>query len=192
MKKGEISLTFNWIYIAVVGGLILIGAVASISKIRKESSENFYFDAKAYAMNFINQMQQSTGAQRSLGMYDASLQIRCDGFSAEDSEASGLSLEYYSVFSPDLIKNKLSGYSAYFGIPMKSVPFIYLTSPYKKYFIIDSADSKKLMQIFPKTFSEETVSDFGVTDYEGYYKIRFITFGAVPNSNELGELRYDK
>ena len=57
-KKGEITLTFNWIYAAVLGALILIGASYFIINMKNEAKENFYGDAKKYVYNFMKQENQ--------------------------------------------------------------------------------------------------------------------------------------
>ncbi len=187
-KKAEISLTFSWIYVAVIGAMIMIGAAFFLMNIQKEAKESFYVDAKKYVYNLMNQLNQIPNSEKSLNMQGADLELACDSFSIKQSERSAVTFPHEFIFSPDLIKSTLIGYSDFLEIPMKSVRLSYLTSPYMKYLFLDSMESNILVKFLPELISKDIISSYSGFSSKEQYKVRYVTFGDIPSVSELGSM----
>jgi hypothetical protein len=187
-KKGEVTLAFSWIYVAVVGALILIGATYFIINMRNEAKESFYADAKKYVYNFMKQVSQTPNVEKKLNMEGADLELTCDNFFITQSDMTAITYQYDFLFSPNLIKRILLGYSDFLELPMKTVRLTYLTSPEIKYLFLESDETKKLETFFPEHISKDIIQSYSGFSSKEHYKIRYITFGDVPSVGNLGTL----
>ncbi|MEK6916329.1 MAG: hypothetical protein AABW92_01165 [Nanoarchaeota archaeon] len=190
LKKAEISLQFNWIYIIVVGSIILISGFAVVSNIKKTSINELILDLKLYLDTIINDIQLDKESEHTVMLPDIEIEFECNSFSIKDSEYSSISLLDNILFSPNIIKRTLLGYSLHWNIPFTTEFFSYITSPNVKYAFLDSEHSRTLMDILPNNTNKELAAQYKDYNEEKNYKVRYINFGNLPQDFSFGDFRY--
>jgi len=187
MKRGEFGFQLNWIYVTLIGIVILITAGTIISNIRQNAERSLLIDVAAYVDNILKNIQLNTNAESESNLPNVDIHFECDNLIAQASESYTISLSDNILFSPDTIKNDLLGYSLYWYMPFDTEFFSYITSPRVKYVFLESALAQKLYDNVPRNINKVITNQ--PTDYanEKVYKLRYITFDYLPAINILGE-----
>ena len=136
-KKATVAINFNWIYVGIVGGILLLSALVIISNVKKSAKQELVFDTKAYLENIYKNIQLSKKSETSVKLPDVEIIFECNSFYFEDAELSNTPLTDNIVFSPKLVKQEIFGYSLSFFMPFEAEYFSYITSPGVKYVFIE-------------------------------------------------------
>ncbi|MFH2019873.1 MAG: hypothetical protein ABIJ34_00515 [archaeon] len=187
MKKGEFGFHLNWIYVTLIGIVIIISAGGLISSIKRSAEFDLLTDVKAYVDNILKNIQMNNDAESEVNLPNVDVLFECDTLTVRSTESSSIPLTDNVLFSPDKIKNNILGYSLYWYMPFDAEFFSYITSPRVKYTFLESPLSQKLYENVPDNLNKEITNH--PTDYsdEKVYKIRYITFDYLPAINILGE-----
>ena len=178
MKKGVIEIQLNWIYIAIVGGIILLIFINIGLTMNKNSKNSLEYEIINYIDEIIVNMQGNENAEGSLDIPDMSIQVKgdvCHYYSIGKSQGS---IEFIPLFSPSIIKNKVISYSLAWDMPFRASYFLYLTSPEAAYVFVNN-DIIDEMPRYMKKFKVEHTADF---NNQNYYKIRFVYLNSEPDS----------
>jgi len=186
-KKAQIQLQFNWIFIGVVGAVVLIIFLSIISGIRKTSEKSLASDALTYYDEIFTSMQSFENTENSPDLLGFELDIDseedfCYYYTITGSDLGGRSIEYLPVFSPDNIRTKALSYSLGWDMPFRINYFLYLTSPDIAYV---SVGNNEIEESLPNHLTLEKVDDAGDYENQNYYKIRFFSFDNDPSSYNL-------
>ncbi|MCM2325765.1 MAG: hypothetical protein NDI94_04830 [Candidatus Woesearchaeota archaeon] len=196
MKKAIIMSQLNWIYIAFVGGIIILSALTVIGKMKKSSEYNLVSDIKIYLDNILKNIQLSNKAEMDIKLPDVDVIFECDSFSIKGQQSSGLPISDNIIFSPRILRDKMFGYSLYWNMPFETEFFSYVTSPGVKYYFIDEPYPKKLFFTFPDIdkdlinftdSNDEIKRDSG----EKNYMIRIITTSAPTINKEVSAIKIE-
>ena len=184
MKKAQIQMQFNWIYIAVVGAIILIAGLSIVPKIKKSATDSFNYDAKSYIDLILKNIQLNPKAQTTTELSGVEIKFDCESYTIDEISTPLSSI----VFSPDKISGKMLGYSQYFEHPFKAELFGFVTSSNIKYVLKDSDFIQLINESLPNNMNKVIVQDYKESNNENYDKIRYIVLDTVPSISELGNL----
>lgn len=193
-KKAAIEVQFNWIFILIVGAIIIIFFFSIVEKQKTAA------DIKL-ASGVLTQLDAITaGAGVSLGsvneleMPDAGINFICENESCSKigcfSEyslqlAEGVKKDYSTepIFTPTRIEGKnLITWTQGFDVPFRAVNFLYLTSDNVKYYIVydlmSESKAKSLNKSLPDKLNKELISVDDVPSLrdKGNYKVRLIFY----------------
>jgi hypothetical protein len=189
MKKGVIEVQFNWIFILIIGALILAFFVSIVSK-QKDLSEKKTGAKLAYDLETI-----TTGAEVSKGTAQT---INMPGlgitFAAKDclrQYTIGGGTRVYKeriIFAPTLIDgSRLIAWTLPWDIPYRITNFLMITSPNMRYVLVNDDGSqatasfiRSINKTVPNTVFKDIPSGIGSVKDEGNYKVRFVYFSTSP------------
>ena len=194
-KKAQVEIQFNWIYVAIVGVIILAIFVAIANGIRVSSRTKLEADALTYFDEIFVSMQGSENTEHSITLPGLDLEVEtsadnCNFYTIEKSKLEGRSTEYVPLFSPDIIKKNILSYSLRWDVPFTANYFLYITSPDIAYVFIGGPELNELRDNLPNhltAFPEEQSNAFSAGSFvnKNYYKVKFISFNQNPESFAL-------
>ncbi|HII71286.1 TPA: hypothetical protein HA265_00860, partial [Candidatus Woesearchaeota archaeon] len=181
-RRAQVESQFNWIFILIVGALIL-GFFAYIVIKQKTASEAKFAGTVTKQLNTILVgAKVSSGAEQEIPTPEVSIQFSCtDYFIGPASQRLGNRI----VFAPTFIKgNRLQTWTLDWNVPFKVTSFLYLTAPTIRYYIIGpSIEDEKTLQFYdslPKKMNKQfrTLDEYSSGDilYENDEYVRFIFF----------------
>lgn len=150
-------MTFNWIYILIAGGLILLFFVGIVFKQKTASEEALTGDVLRIMETILTGASLSEKTKNKVdisGLADYTLFFSC----AEGTGEYGIKGQYREnavepIFSPRQIKGRqLNLWSLPYHLPFKVSDFLFLTSENTKYFLVGQSE-------FFDEFLEETKED---------------------------------
>lgn len=204
MKKGIIEIQFNWIFILIVGAIILSFFVGIVMKQKdvslKKSNVQLSYDLETI----------TTGAEVSKGT-SQTIEVPNLGidFSSKDcvrKYSIGGGTKLYKgkiIFAPSRIEGSaLIAWTLDWSVPYRITNFLFLTSPTLRYIFVADVDNPndpgreltlKVNKTFPDTLYKEIIrpSDIETTPNYKNYKVRLIYFSSEPLSvpNQLTAMR---
>ena len=190
-KRGIVAVQFNWIFILIVGALIILFFIVMVKRQGGISEEKSQIEIRSKFKTILVSAKQSTGTLFSMYLPKTELEFGCSGFSV----AGTSSVDLGEVFAPDLIrssKNVIYLWALDWEIPYKVSNFVYLTSPDVRYIIIGDreTEAQDLYYILPDNVTKgylpvDASPDPIVVNNLNNYKVRFIFF----DSNTLTRLQ---
>ncbi len=198
-RRGAIEIQFNWIFILIVGALILFFFFTIINKQRTASEQSLNKEMLEYFDNIISGTNVKIGTVENTSLAGFALELSPEFIKIPSSTWEGIALRNRIVFSPDLIKgDKLISYADYWSLPYKVDYFIYLTSNEIRYVIIDDVTTEEdtvyineLLELLPKFVNKEVMGHTSISNAQdkNNYKIRFIFVNMDPSGlTSFGEL----
>lgn len=184
-KRAVIELQFNWIFILIAGGMILIFFMGVVSK-QKELSE------KKVASTILTNLDAIfTGAKVSIGTVNLidipkeDIKIGCNEFFVKDVSKS---LKDKIVFAPNILRGyKVITWALDWNVPYRVVNFLYLTTPWVRYIIVHDSNKEMAEYVYntlPKELNKELVP-VGEVENKNNYKVKFVFVNTNPNDNVL-------
>ncbi len=196
--KGQVEVQFNWIFVLIVGAIIL-GFFISIVVKQKQSSEQTisidFFTSFEKALSGISAVEGKTQRFEIPNInlhYDCTVSCDCAAY-AGTSRAKALirpfSFNDKIIFSPNSLKgNALLVLSKDWEYPFRVTNFLYLTSPEVKYLVENSVRGQILLDDLPPLVIEEEQAQQRALDkqifdprnpsqienIEGNYKVKFV------------------
>lgn len=184
MKRGEIEIQFNWIFVLIVGALIL-GLFFTITQtIRKSSQESLDYDMLNYLGDIFSTAETSINTERSVSLAGRTLKLDCDFYSLEDGEYEE-SIQTKVVFSPNRVENNALTFATYWNAPFMVSSFMFISSPTIEYILVGPADlTTALRNVLPENLNAQIINSGDLGSYENHnnYKVRFVLIGGDPNS----------
>ncbi|MBT4647427.1 hypothetical protein HOA56_00035 [archaeon] len=196
-KRGVLVIQFNWMYVMVIGAVIIIFFVMLANNIRKNSNESLNFDILNYMDEIFVGIETSSQVEHSINLPGVDLRVDCQGYTIKNSRHEGKSLKNRIVFSPDLLTKEIVSYTLYFEAPFKTSFFLFLTSKQMQYVPLDDdlTDSEsyanQLVNELPENLNlyyddpetKEMISEFSDYEEDNHYKIKFIMFDTDPDDS---------
>ena len=184
-KKGVIESQFNWIFVFVIGALILLFFVGFVTT-QKQQSEQRIGEKIAKDLNtIITQTSVSTGRADVVNIPNKAIEFNCDpegcgphgctsGFTISGTNV-GWDTPVQPIFSPDLVKGmSLLSWSLEWSMPYHATNFLYLTSPQVRYvFVGGSGLINELYNELPATINKELSSS--TISNKNNYKVKIIS-----------------
>ena len=156
-KRGQVEVTFNWIYIFVAGAVILLFFFGLVLKQKSLSEGQLQQDLTRIFESIITAARNSEKTKTTI---DTHLDVYTLFFSCEDLVArygvkgtAAPTEDVFPIFAPGEIRSaQLSFWSLPYKLPFKVLDFLFVTAPNVKYIFIGSND-------FVEEFMDETEFD---------------------------------
>ncbi|MBU0665814.1 MAG: hypothetical protein KKB65_01435 [Nanoarchaeota archaeon] len=188
MKKAQIAIQFNWIFIFIVGAIILAFFLVVIKSQTTESNAEVAAELINNLETIIKTSQQSKGSFKSLSLPTVTIGFTCE----EDISFFELKESSYKkdnpfdiIFAPEEISgNNLFMWSLEWKLPYPVAHFQYLTNNRIKYVIIDDTSSfaEELNKTLPKNITKSFISSNEAVVDQNYDHYRIIYFDTKPTN----------
>ncbi|PIN73528.1 hypothetical protein COV20_04870 [Candidatus Woesearchaeota archaeon CG10_big_fil_rev_8_21_14_0_10_45_16] len=201
-RRGQVSVTFNWIYILVAGAVILLFFVGIIFKQKASAEQQLSIEVVDILESIFSGAQASEKTKTPIdtsGLADYTLYFKCEDkvttYGIKDSSGSA-EAPLAPIFSPtELQTPRLILWSLPYRLPYKITDFLLITSPNTKYFLIgdikfanefinasDDPDPRNKINI-----EYVLAGDYAGIDAEGNYNVRVVDLdgSVVDASNPL-------
>ncbi|MFC1691545.1 hypothetical protein ACFL0W_05185 [Nanoarchaeota archaeon] len=190
-RKAQIQMQFNWVFVAIIGAIIIIFFMSIVQKQKASSDITLSHGILSQIDAVATGAGVSIGTSNELEMPNMDFIFQCDSgscsgygcpstYSVENFPGVSNSYETDTIFSPSKISgNNLITWSQDFSIPFRVTNFLYLTGDQMKYYIVHSGPdtpAKSLNASLPKHMNKEIVkaSDVSTLLNKNNYKVRFI------------------
>lgn len=196
-KKGVVESQINWVFILIVGGVILLFFIMFVTNQKKSSDITISSDV----LNHLDSITK--GAAISIGtLYDITMppkqafENKCleNSFTLYGSSLQGLNLEYTVLFSPRLIDGeKIFTYSLYFKAPYVVGSFLYMVTDGTLFFVLDEKkgfdfqinelydelpvkNEENFAELKAVLYRDEIEAILETVDFDNYLNIKIIGF----------------
>jgi len=155
MKKAVIEMQFNWIFILIVGGLILTFFIAISQKQSEISDTKIDINLRRNMRTILTGSKVTPGSTSLISIPKTEIRYDCEGYSL-----TGLSpVKRGVMFAPSVIKTReLTISSIRFEMPYTIENFLYLTTPLIRYVLVNSTDEFAFeinKSLPPRTITED-------------------------------------
>ncbi len=192
-NKGFVEIQFNWIFILIIGGIILMFFIGIAERQKSISEVKVSSKVRSDIKTIFTGARSSTGTASIIDLVGKEISYNCEGYSVENLNPAQTGIS----FSPSKIKGfKVTAWSKDWGMPYRISNFLMVTSPNIKYVIIgDSAIAKELNKSLPPNFlvkgnnkqlllNKDVIKDTNNIKSEGNYRIRLVFFNHDPVGSE--------
>ncbi|HJN56360.1 MAG: hypothetical protein QF436_03165 [Candidatus Woesearchaeota archaeon] len=183
-KKGVIEVQFNWIFVLIIGSviLILITGVVIKQKNISETSKNTLILKNLDAI--LSGSEVSTGTVNIVKIPDTRINFRCNRYSVGSLSKQ---LDVMNVFAPSVLEGpRIISMTLDLSMPYRITNIIYLTSPKYKYVFIGDEEAGQMRAMMPNEAFSDYFLTLGDADYEGESKIRFVFFdNSIKDNSKL-------
>ncbi|MEK6916529.1 MAG: hypothetical protein AABW92_02190 [Nanoarchaeota archaeon] len=186
MKKSQVELQFNWIYVAVVGVAFLLLFISISSAVKKNAEAKLADKTVEYFDEIFTNLQASDKTEDSIMLPGMAIKIatdrdNCNFYTVEGTDLEGRSIEFTPLFSPDVITRKVLAFSHSWDMPFRAAYFLYLTSPEIAYVSIGQTPE------MPENITHFNLAASASSTFtnKNYKKIRFVSSSGNPESFSL-------
>ena len=180
-KKGIVEVQFNWIFVLIVGGILIITITGVIIK-QKNSAES---SVRATLLNTLRSMisssSASSGAAMSVSMPKAEVVYECNKLYIGDISKSYNGLV---MFGPSLLKGKnITMQNIVLDMPYRTANFLYTSTDEVRYILVYDASNtfaKSVDESISPKFKKTSVNSLSEISNEFNSKVRFVFFGTPP------------
>ncbi len=146
-KKGVVSVQLNWIFVLVIGAIILTFFIVIVQKQRVVSEENIAGAIQTDLQSIFSSSFVSTGTATIVEVPNKPLEFSCEGGLPGFKIGNQNPSRFPYAFSPDIIKSDRSTLSVFaydWSLPFRITNFLYVTSPDVRYIIVDNVDGESM------------------------------------------------
>jgi len=198
-KRGDVDVQFNWVFVFIVGALILAIAAGFVTTQKKNSDTIISSQIIRYTNSVITHSLSTSDKteflplQKSLGAFCSLADCSSSGCVSElyvmpKSLKASVPTYVEPIFSPTTIKgNQMMTWTAEFSLPYHAINLIYLTSDTSRYILV--GDDSLLDEIYsglpdPDTMKNKeriTPSQLVTLKNKNNDKIKLVFFGLEPS-----------
>jgi|GEM_PF-1194745 len=189
-RKGQVETQFNWIFVLVVGAIIMIFFVAIVMR-QKASSE---FKISETVMTDLQSIfiggSVSTGTSQLIETPKIEIDFDCATYGLRGVNKP---IENTVIFAPTKIKGRnIITWTLDYNLPYKVTNFLYLTTPEMRYIFI--TNNSRTISFYNSTLPEEMniefTDDIAQIKNKNNYKVRLIFFSDPGSADVPSELRH--
>lgn len=192
-KKASIDVQFNWIFVLIIGALIIVFFISVMKTSEKSSTKTTYQSISLDLKNIFSQTELDIRNSRTIKLPNIVLNFNCEDFEVEKS-SSFQEIKYKTIFSPNkILGREILTYTKPYNMPYPVDYFVFMTSNQIRYNFVKCDDSvsgcetlqKELIKMLPvnSTVKKINAVDDNIKD-DNYYKERFIFIGTAPTSSD--------
>jgi len=178
-KKAAIEVQFNWIFVLIIGAVILILFSSIILKQKNisETSKNALILKNLDAI--LSGAEVSTGTVNVVKIPETKIDFKCNRYSIEKLSKQ---LDVMHVFAPSTIQgDRLITLTKDFSIPYRTSNLVYLTSPNHRYIFL--GETQDIESFIPKDIFSESFGSSEEVNYRGEKKSKFVFFDTFSERN---------
>ncbi len=201
-KRGAIEVQFNWIFILIIGAIILLFFFGIVKTQKKTSETKISATVRRDIKTILTGAGVSTGTSSLVEIPKTKIEYDCEGYSIEKTAP----IKPLVSFSPDYMYDiKLMLWALDWNIGYRVTNFLYITSPNIRYVLVFKDNEQKrfvdiINETLPSRFIEEKkekktlmnkekailidnkLKDLQDNDFEdkNNYKVKFVFFNQDP------------
>jgi len=179
-RKAQAETQLNWIFILIVGAVILAFFTFIVIKQRSASEAKFAGKVSQQLNTILVGAKVSSGTVQEIPTPELSIRFTCnDYYIGPASQRLGNRI----LFAPENVEgNKIITWTLDWNVPFKVTSFLYMTTPFVRYVMIsqsvDDREAKRLFDSLPQKLNKRmySLADYnaGVIRDEGDKYVRFI------------------
>ncbi|NOZ80660.1 MAG: hypothetical protein GXP63_03210 [DPANN group archaeon] len=139
-RRAAIAIQFNWIFVIIIGGLIITFFYFAIEKHRGVAEISINTEVRTKLQTILTAGQQSTATTYAITIPNQELEFSCQGI-----DMGGLApLKFQHAFAPTRLKSEKDRFivsALPFSWPFKADNFLYVTSPDIRYIFYNDDDT---------------------------------------------------
>lgn len=173
-KKGIIEVQFNWLFVLIIGAVILMlfAGIIIRQKNISETSKNVLLLNNLDAI--FSGSEASKGTVNIVKIPETRIEFRCNRYSIGKLSKQ---LDVMNVFPPSILKgDRLISMTLDFSMPYRITNIVYITSPKYRYLFIGGDNAGEMERMMPNETFSGIFSTLGEVRYEGEEKARFVFF----------------
>lgn len=178
-KKGIMEVQFSWIFILVVGAIILLFFASIVTKQKQSSDIKFSGTLVKRMRSILTGVEVSSGTSHKIDIPNARIELTCDTYSIG---RTGGSYKNKIVFSPSLIRgDEMVTWTLPWSAPFKIANLLLLTGLNTKYVFIDGIGDfdQEFYDSFPANITKEIANTPFNVPLENYDKVKFVFVNAT-------------
>jgi hypothetical protein len=182
-RSAQIAITFNWIYIMIAGGVILLFFVGIVVKQKAKSEQTLSTDILEILEGIFTGASISDDTINHLpaaGLRDYTFFFRCDDEYSEygiEGLSNPIEDRITPIFSPLEIKtDEFILWSVPYHLPYKIIDMLMVSSKQTKYLILESTDPFifEFMKLTAEEFNIKQVPNFDDAQIGGNHHLRLV------------------
>lgn len=175
MKKAVVEVQFHWIFILIVGAIILLFFTTIILKQKAVSEERLSVDVLNSMDSILTGAIISPQTLHSIDAPNVDIEFTCEDYSIGRFSKT---LGKYVVFSPDLLRGReIMPWALPWDTPYRVTNFLFLTTDNLKYVVVDNPSETLDNVIYEELkVTKQLVSNMDAVKPTNNYKIKFIFF----------------
>jgi len=181
MKKGQLGLQFNWIFIMIAGAIILAFFFAVVAKQKDISDQKIAISLGNDIEAIASGAAISRGSVQPIALPKVEIEFSCsDTCDCTFTPGAGISKQFRDnlLFAPGKITgNQIILWTLDWKLPFRIANLVYITNDRVKYFVIGSENSptyKRLKEKVPEEIDMEFRQDVFSIENRNYEKTKFI------------------
>ncbi len=180
LSKKAFAMQFSWIFILIVGFLILLFTVTAIKKQSKVSELDVNVDIVKNLESVLTSAQQSSNTFKKINVPLLDLRYFCeDNVSTLSVNSKFRNLDDLFIFAPRHIRGKtLFSWSQDYFMPMHITKFLFLATKKNLFIFINSSLINYVYSFIPGNLSLlmlNSVDEFSYSDYPNYDSYIFVS-----------------
>lgn len=184
MKKGVIELQFHWVFVVIVGAIILLFFANIIFKQKEVTEEKFSADVLFSMNSILTGAIISPSTLHSIDSPGKDVRFDCDSYSVGTLRRT---VGRDVVFSPDLLRGrKIIPWALSWESPYKVTNFLFLTTDNVKYVVVNNPlETFEEFEIYGELNITKQLVDFEdiqTLQDTNNYKVKFIFFNELPST----------
>jgi hypothetical protein len=178
-KRAVIEMQFNWIFVLIVGAIIIAFFLTVVQKCKpiaeKQVSSTVISDIDAV----ITGAKEAKDTAGPIDIPNMEITFSCDHYSIGQSQKK---VRTNIIFSPDrIIGEKLIPWSLDWGMPYRASNFLYLTSPQVRYILVGDNNNqifKDINEMMTDKINKELIGNSGLFSLpdKNNYKVKLVFF----------------
>ena len=197
MRKAQLSIQFNWIFLLIVGAVIFIFFFLLISNQQKSSASSQATDLAQGINTVLTTLSNEPNALQEYHIPDANIRFVCEPGLNEYYvlESNPIDITYEPIFTPKLLEgDAITTWTSVWQVPFDAATFTYMADERTLFIFVNSTSSPEtdsyLTQLYnrlPKGFAKTHLANTGMVPAyrpKGYDHYIYIT-----SSNRVDELR---
>ena len=184
-KRGQFEIQFNWIFVLVAGGLILLFASVFVLK-QKDISDRTVDQSVSNSLKaIIAGAEASTDTLNFVDIPKLEIEFECGKYRVGSASRS---FQIMSVFAPSKIEsNRLLTWTLDWNTPYRVTNFLYLTSPNVRYILVgEGVLAGRVNKSMPGELNKRLIkpSEIGFVENRNDNKVR-VVFVNTPVANSI-------
>ncbi|MBI2139336.1 hypothetical protein HYU14_00310 [Candidatus Woesearchaeota archaeon] len=186
-KRGSVDIQFNWIFVLIAGGIILMFFITVINKQRQISDLRTSAVLATNLESIMAGAQISTNTVNVIDMPQADVLFECDSFSIGPIKKG---TKGNVVFAPELLRGrKMIAWARDWSLPFRIANFLYVNDPEIRYIIVENPRGlgQKIMDTLPREMNKELITTAEISQIKdkNHFKVKFVFLGNVPSPSSV-------